>query len=172
MSPPEPTAATPARKHRPDPPFRRGLQSAASAVTRVAGPMWRKRGFAESRVITDWPAVVGEAIAPYCVPLRITRPRGGEEGGALYIRAAGSWAVELHHLSPQILDRVNGFLGFKAVTELKIVQGPVAAGPKRRRPKPLPPDARELISDAIADVGDDGLRDALERLGEALHKKS
>ena len=172
MSSPEPASAPSASKKPAARPHRRGLQSAASAITRVAGPMWRKRGFAETRVITDWPDIVGEAIAPYCVPLRITRPRGGEEGGALYIRAAGAWAVELHHLSPQILDRVNGFLGFKAVTELKIVQGPVAIGPRRKKPRPLPPEARTLIADAVSDVNDDGLRDALERLGKALHRRS
>ena len=168
MSEPEATAEKTIGR---TPPRRRGLQSAAAAVTRVAAPMWRKRGFAESRVITDWPSIVGDAIAPYCVPLRITRPRG-QAGGALYVRAAGAWAVELHHLSPQILDRVNGFLGFQAITELKIVQGPIAAAAQRRRPKPLPPDARSLISDAVSDVSDDGLRDALERLGESLHRRT
>ena len=75
---PEPKAApkTQTTKKPPQEKRRRGLQSAASAITRIAGPMWRKRGFAESRVITDWPDVVGEAIAPYCVPLRITKISG------------------------------------------------------------------------------------------------
>jgi hypothetical protein len=168
MSAPEANSEKAARK----PLSRHGLQSAAAAVSRIAAPMWRKRGFAESRIITDWAAIVGDAIAPYCVPLRIARPQRHGGGGALYVRAAGAWAVELHHLSPQILDRVNSFLGFQAVTELKIVQGPVPSAPQRRRPKPLPPDARHLISEAVSEVPDDGLRDALERLGEALHKRA
>lgn len=148
---------------------RHGLQSAARAVSRAGRPLWRKRGFAEARIITDWKAIVGETLAPYSLPLRVSAPREPGAPQTLLIRVAGSWAVEVHHLSPQIIERVNSFLGFAAVGEIRIEQGPVVAPPRRPRPKVVPEAEKQAVADVTDGVEDEGLRSALRGLGEAMH---
>ena len=47
--------------------------------------------------------------------------------GVLQVRVAGPLAVELQHLAPQVLERVNTYLGYRAVTQLKLSRGVLPA---------------------------------------------
>ena len=74
-----------------------------------------KRGFADGDMITDWPAVIGPDLARLTAPERIVYPRGKRAGGTLHLRiASGSIAVELQHLLPLLLERINGHFGYRA----------------------------------------------------------
>ena len=76
---------------------------------------------------------------------------------------AGPLAVELQHLAPQVLERVNTYLGYRAVTQLKLSRGVLPAAstaPSRRR---CPPPAPRCAPSRGVD--DDALREALEGLG-------
>jgi hypothetical protein len=83
---------------------------------------------------------------------------------------SGALALELQHLEPQVLERINGYFGYRAVGRLKIYQGPVP-GPPTPHPPPAPPPTAEAeaeIGDLLSSVEDDGLREALRGLGHSL----
>lgn len=135
----------------------------------VAKPLG-KRGFASAALAADWPAIVGTVLGEQTLPLRIVFPRGERNQGVLHLRvASGAFALQLQHLEPQIIQRVNGHFGYAAVARLAIVQGPIP----RRKParKPAPPPEAELdpgLAQRIDAVTDDALRDALRGLGRRL----
>ena len=77
---------------------------------------------------------------------------------------------ELQHLAPQLIERINGYFGYAAVARLQIIQGPLphAAPPARRPPAALDAARQRALNKRLESIGDDPLRQALERLGRAV----
>ncbi len=157
---------------KPSPPRREfGSPRAIGALTAklVAKPLG-KRGFAAASLVAGWPAIVGETLASGTLPLRVAFARGARTQGVLHLRvASGALALQLQHLEPLILERVNVHFGHAAVSRLALTQGPV---PRRavRRPAAPPPEAPldAALAQRIEAVPDAELRDALAGLGRLL----
>lgn len=147
-------------------------KSVGQLVPRLARAAIGRRGFAEAGLIADWPAIAGAEIAAHALPERLEFPRGERLGGTLHLRVEGGWALALQHLEPQLIERINGSLGYGAVARLKLHQGPLPRPPARRPPAPAPaavsPEARAALAAQVAAIADPGLRKAVERLGLAL----
>ena len=143
----------------------------AATVDRITKPLFGRRGFAEGAVIGGWPSVVGTELAEHTSPERIVFGPGARREGTLHIRVdGGGRAIEIQHLEPQIVERINGFFGYRAVARLKLIQGPL---PPRKvvspaKPRPLNADEEKDLEERLADIDDDGLKSALEGLGRAV----
>ena len=129
-----------------------------------------------------WREIVGEALAQRTEPVKLSKPRGGG-GGVLELKVDGPAAALIQHQAPDILARVNLFLGAGAVIRLRVVQGPVrrlaaeegaaqAAQVRRRRAQPLDAAVEADLEAGLARAGDGPLKNALRRLGrEVLRQK-
>lgn len=152
----------------------RGPVKLSDVIGRVLDPVTARRGLGTADLIAAWPAIIGARFAEFTRPEKIAWPRGGDDAatapGTLVLRAEGPRAVLVQHEAAQIIEKVNGFLGYAAVGRVRIVQAPVAAND--RPPPPSPPalsaedDAR--LDEAVARVEDDRLREALGRLGRGV----
>ena len=144
----------------------------------------RARGFATTALLSDWRAIAGAELARYTMPDRIIWPRrhdpwddetdargaqenatrGHKTGGAtLVLRIEGPRAIEVQHRAPQILERINAYFGYRAVTEMRFLQAPISrvARPKQSLKPPLPAYALPKS----AGIQDKGLARALGKLG-------
>jgi hypothetical protein len=130
-------------------------------------------GFAEAGLITEWTAVVGPDIARMGRPIQLAFPRGERKGGVLTIACSGAAAVELQHLKPQILDRVNTHFGYGAVSEIRFKQG---EAPRRapRSPESRKPTETETsaVADSVSSMPEGAVKDSLMRLGLAMRRNS
>jgi hypothetical protein len=138
-----------------------GPRPVSALVPRLTRPAFRRRAPATAQVLADWSAIVGPAIAAVTTPRRLS-------SGTLTIACAGPIAMELQHLSGELMARINAHLGSQVVTGLRFVQTVMMAAPA---PLPAaPPDPAELaaIDAAVADVPESGLRAALSALGRAM----
>jgi hypothetical protein len=153
------------------------LRPLAELVDQCLAPVLARQGFAASDVIVAWPEIVGERLAAYCEPVKMQWPRrpaaytydAPQEPATLVVLVEGAFAIELQHLAPVIVERVNARYGWRCVSRLSLKQGPVVRDRERKRDRP-PPDPA-AISQATARVGeveDDGLRQALVRLGAGI----
>ena len=147
-----------------------GLRALGETVDAVARPMLGRRGFAGSRVVAEWASIVGEHLAARSLPERVTRPADGRGGGTLHVRvASGALAVELQHLEPLIVERINTYFGYRAVARLKLVHGPI---PERRvervPPRILTPADEAVVERLAAGIEDPTLRRALCDLGKQV----
>jgi hypothetical protein len=99
--------------------------------------------------------------------------RRGRAGATLVLRVDGARALDVQYRSRQIIDRINGYFGYAAVAELRILQAPVAAV-ERPSPSPSLAAAAQAAHQAaaaapeIAGIADAGLRNALARLGAGI----
>ena len=153
----------------------RGMKALAQPLARITRGALGRRGFAEGAVLTEWSSIVGPHLAAQTCPLKLSHPRGegaAEQGAGpvLHIRvASGGMAMELAHLEPLVLQRINAHFGFRAVAKLALTQGPL---PKRQPPRKKPvepaPELVESIAGQLGTVENPELRHALARLGATL----
>ena len=147
-----------------------GLRALGETVSAVAAPMLGRRGFAGTRVVAEWPSIVGDQLAGRSLPERVVRAPGGRGGGTLHVRiSSGSLALELQHLEPLIVERINTYFGYQAVTRLKLIQGPI---PERRLERAPPcilaPADAATVERLVAPIEDGPLQQALRDLGRSL----
>jgi len=137
---------------------------------KLTDPLLRKRGFVESRIVRDWPAIVGETLARHCVPLSISFPRGKRTGGSLELRVVSGLALEIQHRTPLLIERVNTHFGWTAVERIRIRQGalPPRRESSRRTLHPLSEADRQAVAARVETVADRDLRQRLTELGEAI----
>jgi len=141
---------------------------------KVVGEPFRKQGFASAELVTRWTEIVGADIAARSEPVRIqwTRPADGEERqpGTLVLRVEGPGAIEIQHSADVVCERVNRFLGWRAVARLALRQAPLRRGPRKPSRKADPAAAAE-VAKTLSEIADDELRQALGRLGAAVRPK-
>jgi hypothetical protein len=124
-----------------------------------------------------WREIVGEELARRTEPSKLIKSRRGD-GSTLELRVEGPSAAIIQHRGPDILDRVNLFLGAGAVDRLRIVQGPLRGRPRggrpsptlaRRRPKgPLDAAAEKALAAELEGFAEGPLKAALMRLGREV----
>lgn len=147
----------------------------ADFLPALLGPALARQGFSGADIIASWPEIVGERLAGFSQPLRVEWPRrrpgtGGAEPATLVLRAESAFALELQHLAPVIIERVNGFYGWRCIGRLVLKQGPVRRSRPAEPPAPLPLDEtdRRRIADTVQGVESEGMKNALRRLGAAV----
>jgi hypothetical protein len=158
---------------------RNSLSALASNVPALTKLALGRKGFAEASLIGEWATIVGADIARLCIPVKMRLPRAKKDekpavgsvpanvaGGTLTLRASPSASLEVQHLKPRILERIQRYFGYPLITELKIEIGDrkKAANPRRPLLSPLGPTD-------LSHVKDPEIREALARLGEARAKR-
>lgn len=155
--------------HRPPPPAGRALRTLVKDFDAKFG---QGTGALQSR----WREVVGEQIARRTEPVKVVRGRNGGPS-SLEIRVAGPAAALIQHQAPEILSRVNLFLGQGKVDKLRIVQGPLRPmlkdppKPARRRSPPLDAAQEAELAASLAAAPDGPLKAALLSLGRGVMRQ-
>ena len=146
----------------------------------IAGPIARKAlggrgGYgALAPLAAAWADVVGPTLAGQCRPERVSFPRGRRDEGTLTLTVDPLAALEIQHETGLILDKVNRFMGHRAIARIKLVHGRVTTAVRNRPPPPEPPLAaaeEAEIADLVAAVPDGGLRHRLAELGRHLYAR-
>ena len=159
---------------------RGGTRPIGDLVRRLTRPALGRHGFSSGVLIAEWPSVVGSELARGCQPIKLTFAPGKRSDGTLHVRVSGGTALQLQHVEPQIIERINGFLGYAGVDRLKLIQAPVAADCRSERstdetPAPKAPAVAESapaepLSPPLSSIEDPHLRASLERLGAAIRE--
>jgi hypothetical protein len=143
-----------------------GPRALGALLPRLTRPAFKRRSPAGAALMADWPAVVGPALAAVTTPKRFGN-------GTLVIACAGPVAMELTHLAPQLIGRINAHLGQARVERLRFVQqaapgSATAASAPSRAPDlvALPPRVQE----AVDAVPGGELREALEKLAQSVYR--
>jgi hypothetical protein len=157
-----------------DKPSRAFAKPLRDLLAKVVGETFTRQGFASAELVTRWPAIVGEDIAAHCEPVKIQWPRAQSAGerpaGTLVLRVEGPAAIEIQHLVNVICERVNGFLGWRAVARIALRQAPL----RRALPPPTPvadAGAAARIAASLPEITDEELKQALARLGAAVKRR-
>jgi hypothetical protein len=152
---------------------------------KVVGETFTRQGFASAELVTRWTEIVGAEIAAHSEPIKIQWPRTapssprspandagsrwGRAPGTLVLRVEGPAALEIQHLANVICERVNRFLGWRAVERIAFRQAPLRRA-LRQSVAPADPAAAARMAASMPEITDDDLRQALARLGAAVKR--
>jgi hypothetical protein len=166
-----------------DKPGRSFAKPLRDLVGKVVGDTFRRQGFASAELVTRWAEIAGAEIAAHSEPIKIQWPRAapslpsarggssewGQSPGTLVLRVEGPAAIEIQHLAQLICERVNRFLGWRAVERITLRQAPLRRS--TRSPAPAADAAAaERIAATMPEIADEDLRAALARLGAAVKR--
>lgn len=123
-----------------------------------------------SIVLEHWQDIIGQEWAAQTAPAKIAFPRQhARSQGTLTIAMPRGLTMAMQYRQPQILVRLNTFLGAETIVRLHFIHARAAP------PRPTAP-ARTLsagetahISQVVAGVSDNELRASLEAFGQALY---
>jgi hypothetical protein len=130
-------------------------------IARVTRAGYRRRSPAAAQIMMDWLEIMGPVLGPRTVPQKLS-------AGTLTIGCQGPVAMELQHLSTQLIERLNTHLGQSgdnaAIQRLRFVPvtipSTLPSAPRRAPAPPPPPD--------LPGFEPGPLHDALARLGQAV----
>lgn len=158
----------------------KGFQRTSSLLQGRIRAASETRGFAQSRVLTHWPEIVGEEIAAIARPIEVSYARRGM-GATLALLTTGAQAPMLEMQKEQLRAKVNAVYGYNAIAHIRITQtAPVGFSDGqvdfalKQKTQPAAPDpvAQDWAVETAAPVADEGLRAALERLGAQVKARA
>ena len=139
-------------------------------VPQLLDPLLQKRAGLTTALIGAWPEIAGERIGKFSAPAKIGWSRANSSDdpyapATLFISADPAVALTLQHETTAIIDRINGFFGYRAIDRVKITQKQMRpADTFAARPTPMPEHIKEAAA-KVASVENEGLRNALANLG-------
>jgi len=158
-----------ASKSKAEAPRANRARAVADIVPDVGRAAFRRFGFVQSSIVSRWREIVGDRYAAVSSPESIRFPPGKRSEGVLNLVVEGAHAPMMQHVAPVIIERVNRFFGYQAVSRVGFRQGIVQIA--RAKARAAPPSLRPIpveLGDSLREVADPELRACLESLARGV----
>ena len=156
------------------------LTGVGRTIIPLAKQLLGKNGFMQIELISNWEEIVGERLAEYVLPQKISFVKDERVGGTLVLLVlSGAFAMEVESNKLKILQKVNAFFGYEALNKIKIIQ---TSNPENflktknvyDKPKKnlVSEKQKTYINELTESIDNESLRLKLEKIGcEILNNK-
>lgn len=149
----------------------RGFEPAGQLLSSRIRSAGESRGFAVTRLLTAWDEIAGD-VARMTKPVKVGYGREGL-GGTLTLLVQTAHAPMVQMQIPKLIERVNAAYGYAAISRIILTQTAATGFAEGQTPFDAPkrapdPKAVAVAHDLAAPVQNDGLRAALELLGQNI----
>ena len=149
------------------------LTAISKNIMPLAQKILGRKGTLSFEILLHWEEIVGEELAMYSFPDKVEFRNNQRNNGVLHLSVpAGAFALEIKHREKFILEKVNAFFGYAAVSSLKILQntdmGLYEKTEKKKSFVPqvvVSPQEKEMIKDMVCEVKNEKLKEILTKLG-------
>lgn len=142
-------------------------RSVSEMLPDVGRAAFRRFGFVQSAIVSRWKEIVGDQYAGVSAPESIRFPQGKRSDGTLNLLVARAHAPMMQHVEPIIMERVNRFFGYTAVTRVILRQGDIAR-PTPAKPRPELVALPVELGDSLRSIADPELKAVLESLARGV----
>ena len=146
-----------------------GLISFGADVRKLVGPLLGKKGLLQADILSRWTDILGTELASGVKPFSVSFSKK-TTGAVLTVTAfSGAYAVEFTARKPQIIERLNAYFGYAAISDIRIKQGGTFTPPAFAEQEPeISPEKSEELKKLTAGIEDESLRASVIRLGTLL----
>ncbi len=138
-------------------------------------PALRKRGFASRDILENWHVIAPPPYNRVTFPchLKWRRNEAGAQGALLFLRCHEGHRLALAHDHERIAAAVNQYFGYVLVDAVKLSAEPFIPGSQPERQTGREPNESDIaeVEDALGQVEDEALREALKKLGLGIRAK-
>ena len=136
----------------------------------------------EFLIISKWPQIVGKFFADHSEPDKISRITEDFNEfdepifiNYLHVRVAPAAAIEFQHYKDTIIEKINSFFGYKAISDLRLQQNFI---PKKNlqiinnyNEENISKDEEEMIKSEMETINDKELEKSIVNLGASIKGK-
>src|SRR5690606_19447798 len=97
-------------------------QFIAKLLPRLVKSAFQQKGFVQAAIILEWSQIIGPEMSQKCIPERLVFPQGKKTEGTLYLNVKIASGLLIEYGAPLIIDKINSYFGYQAVTRLKLKQ--------------------------------------------------
>jgi len=100
-----------------------GLNSLSKFLPEEAKKNLKKRGFFEIELLKSWRDIVGEEYYKLSKPNKIKKSQVSlRDTATLQLKVDPTIAFAIEHDQTKIINKINGFFGYKAINKIEIIQ--------------------------------------------------
>ncbi len=151
------------------------FQPLGGSISKLLDPLLAKRSHVDAALALSWPDIAGEKLAGRTQPLKVSWPhRSSSEDpfqpGTLTIACEGAVALDLQYQTSELINRINKFFGYAAVTKIRIKQTALDTFKPRIKNamRSIDHSEEKLIKDTVQYITDVELRNSLIKLGISI----
>lgn len=151
-----------------------GLSSLVPEIRQLTKTALGARGFSGVDILEHWEDMIGTDLAKGARPEKLTFEKNARTHGTLLVKTAGgAFAMLFEHQRARVIERINTFFGYPAVSKIKIVQGALKLqAPIKARPQKVISSAEmNKLTQKVAAIEDETLRTATFEIGKELLKR-
>ena len=148
----------------------KGPKALRNCMTPILEPICKRQGFVNASVILDWSKIVGNDFANLCGAMKVVFPFGKTSEGCLHVQTTSSMASVLTYQEPLILQKVNQYYGYQAITKLRIFHKSTSIQKKNPKRKEDELKLEALPLEDFKEIPYDPLKQALANLGKYFKK--
>lgn len=157
-----------------------GLYSFSDDISNFAAKLLGKKGLIEMKILTSWKSIVGDELSKHSLPEKISFKKDERDNGVLHlIVESGAFALEIGHNTPVILEKINTFFGYSAVSQIKIIQSQTFFckddedySEHKENKKLVSSEQQNYIKEITEDIKNTELKERLRSLGENIFKQN
>jgi hypothetical protein len=152
-----------------------GFEALEKHISQILKPVVinkRDNFLAISNLNKNWQKIIGGKCWRFCYARKIQFSKNKKSNAILTIAVHnGAVAFYLEANASDIIENIASYYGYRIVSEIKIIQEPanLAEQPKMIT-KNINPKQQAFITQSTAIIKDDGLRLALQQLGNSILK--
>lgn len=155
------------------------LTGVAKTIRPLAKQLLGKNGYMQIELLSNWEEIVGENLSCYVLPQKISFAKDERTNGTLFLLVfGGAFAMEIENKKLQILQKINAFFGYEALSKIKIMQNNNPQNfligkniPDKPKKNLVSEKEKTYIDELIKDVDDENLRLKLANLGRAIFNR-
>jgi len=97
-------------------------QPLAAALDNVLKPTLSRYSRVEAELLVHWDLIVGKKFDAICRPEKVFFSRGKKQNGTLTLYVSAMDALDIQHSTPQIIEKIAVYFGYKVIAHIKIHQ--------------------------------------------------
>lgn len=148
-----------------------GLERLTKEIRYITAPILGARGFSGADILESWIDIVGPDLSLGIRPEKLTFEKDSRTHGTLHVKSAGgAFAMIFEHQKQRVIERINCFFGYPAVSRIKIAQGKLSLQKPQIQAKKrsVSKVEKEALQQKVQTIEDVNLREMTYQIGLSL----